>query len=85
MGIGSVCFSLPHFLTGHHTVAGTDGNSTADNICRSPRLQPQTDRDGILDKPWLKEISSLTEGTYFFNYRILILNGLKLLDVMAIA
>ena len=62
MGIGAVTFSLPHFLMGNHMAASTDGNSTADNICRGPRLLEQTDRDGILDKPWLKEISSLTEG-----------------------
>lgn len=62
MGIGSIMFSLPHFLTGHHMVH-VDGNSTADNICRPPRLLDQTDTDDILHNlPGLEKIKSLTEG-----------------------
>ena len=63
MGIGSITFSLPHFLTGHHHVMGSSGNATTDNICRAPRLLDQTDRDAILKNlPGLQEIKSLTEG-----------------------
>ena len=63
MGIGSITFSLPHFLTGHHHVKGSMGNASNDNICRAPRLLDQADRDTILKNlPGLQEIKSLTEG-----------------------
>ena len=63
MGIGSITFSLPHFLSGPHMVHGSDGNSTSANICRAPRLLDQTDRDNILQNiPGLDQIKSLTEG-----------------------
>jgi len=65
MGIGSITFSLPHFLTGHHMVHGANGNSSADNICRAPRLLDQADRDAILQNlPGLQKIKSLAEGKY---------------------
>ena len=45
MGIGSILFSAPHFLGGHHLV-NSNMNSSDDNICRVPT--PQTSSD-ILD------------------------------------
>lgn len=68
MGIGSITFSLPHFLTGRHNLQlGADGN-TSDNICRAPRLLDQADRDAILQNlPGLQKIKSLAEGTFFLN------------------
>ncbi len=64
MGIGSITFSLPHFLTGpHHVAHGV--NATTNNICRSPRLLDQADRDNILKNlPGLENIKSLAEGDY---------------------
>ena len=66
MGIGSITFSLPHFLSGRYMVHGSDGNSTNANICRSPpKLPYQTDRDNILQNiPGLDSIKSLTEGKF---------------------
>ena len=75
MGIGSITFSLPHFLSGPHMVHGSDGNSTSANICRAPRLLDQTDRDNILQNiPGLDQIKSLTEGKkdIFFKFKFLI-------------
>ena len=63
MGIGSITFSLPHFLTGPHRVLGSEGNSTSDNICRAPSLLDQADRDTILQNlPGLQKIKSLVNS-----------------------
>ena len=66
MGIGSIMFSLPHFLTGNHMVMGTDNNASTDNICRPPEIPDQADRDNILTNlPGLQNIKSLAEGIDF--------------------
>jgi organic anion transporter 3A len=64
MGIGSVTFSLPHFLTGPYRVRGSEGlNSTSDNICKAPSLLDQADRDTILQNiPGLQKIKSLVNS-----------------------
>lgn len=64
MGIGSVTFSLPHFLTGPYRVRGSEGlNSTLDNICKAPSLSDQVDRDTILQIiPGLQKIKSLVNS-----------------------
>ena len=58
MGIGSITFSLPHFLSDNYMVH-SDLNSTNDNICRVPRLSQSKSVDLI---PGLDKIQSLTEG-----------------------
>ena len=64
MGIGSVTFSLPHFLTGPYRVRGSEGmNSTLDNICKAPSLLDQVERDNILQNiPGLQKIKSLVNS-----------------------
>ena len=63
MGIGSITFSLPHFLSGPYMVHGSEGNLSNANICKNPRIPDQTDRDNILQNiPGLDSIKSLTEG-----------------------
>ena len=66
MGIGSITFSLPHFLGGEYMVH--DGSSASgapgdDNICRAPKISHQSSANDLLDKlPGLDKIKSLTEG-----------------------
>ena len=63
MGIGSITFSLPHFLSGPYLLHGSDSNNATANICRAPKLLDQADRDTILQNlPGLDKIKSLTEG-----------------------
>ena len=64
MGIGSVTFSLPHFLTGPYRVRGSEGlNATLDNICKAPSLLDQADRDTYLQNiPGLQKIKSLVNS-----------------------
>lgn len=59
MGIGSITFSLPHFLSDNYMVH-SDLNSTNDNICRAPRLSQA--KSGVDLIPGLDKIQSLTEG-----------------------
>ena len=60
MGVGSITFSLPHFLSDNYMVH-SDLNSTNDNICKvGPRLSQAKSVDLI---PGLDKIQSLTEGT----------------------
>ena len=65
MGIGSVTFSLPHFLSDNYMVH-SDSNTTSDNICKisTPLTQPHNQLDnGLLEQlPGLDKIKSLTEG-----------------------
>eukprot|EP00094_Tigriopus_californicus_P000284 TCALIF_00274-PB protein Name:"Similar to SLCO5A1 Solute carrier organic anion transporter family member 5A1 (Homo sapiens)" AED:0.11 eAED:0.11 QI:460/0.90/0.91/1/0.63/0.58/12/137/1099 len=60
MGIGSITFSLPHFLAGNYMLR-SDLNTSNDNICRVP-----THGDGanpLLEQlPALDKIKSLTQG-----------------------
>ena len=66
MGIGSITFSLPHFLSGPYLLHGSDSNNATANICRAPKLLDQADRDTILQNlPGLDKIKSLTEGKYW--------------------
>ena len=69
MGIGSITFSLPHFLGGEYMVndgssaSGGSGLSSSDNICRAPKISHQSSANDLLDKlPGLDKIKSLTEG-----------------------
>jgi hypothetical protein len=64
MGIGSITFSLPHFLAGNYMVH-TDPNTTSDNICKVSKLsqaQPPPEIDILGKLPGLDKIKSLTEG-----------------------
>lgn len=69
MGIGSITFSLPHFLGGEYMVqdgssaSGASGLSSSDNICREPKISHQSSTNDLLNKlPGLDKIKSLTEG-----------------------
>jgi hypothetical protein len=62
MGIGSITFSLPHFLSSHYMVQ-SDLSDTGDNICKGPTITPhQTTNDLLESLPGLDKIKSLTEG-----------------------
>ena len=68
MGIGSVTFSLPHFLSDHYMVH-SDLNTTTDNICRPPVMMSPAkakvnlgDEDILEQLPGLDKIKELTEG-----------------------
>ncbi len=65
MGIGSITFSLPHFLSGHYMVQSDLDSGSGDNICRGPKLTSQyhhTSNDLLENLPGLDKIKSLTEG-----------------------
>ena len=69
MGIGSITFSLPHFLGGDYmvedgSVSASGGVLSSDNICREPKItNHHTSANDLLDKlPGLDKIKSLTEG-----------------------
>ena len=66
MGIGSITFSLPHFLGGEYMVhdgSSTSGSPGDDNICRAPKISHQSSTNDLLNKlPGLDKIKSLTEG-----------------------
>ena len=66
MGIGSITFSLPHFLGGEYMVhdgSSASGSLGDDNICRAPKISHQSSANDLLDKlPGLDKIKSLTEG-----------------------
>lgn len=71
MGIGSITFSLPHFLGGEYMLqdgsSASGGSSSSDNICRgAPKITHQSSANDLLDLvkkvPGLDKIKSLTEG-----------------------
>jgi len=70
MGIGSITFSLPHFLGGEYMLqdgsSASGGSSSSDNICRgAPKITHQSSANDLLDLvkkvPGLDKIKSLTE------------------------
>ena len=64
MGIGSITFSLPHFLAGNYMIH-SDLNATSDNICKVPAPihgVPGADDDLLEQLPGLDKIKSLTKG-----------------------
>ena len=64
MGIGSITFSLPHFLAGNYMIH-SDLNATSDNICKVPapiHRVPGGDDDLLEQLPGLDKIKSLTKG-----------------------
>jgi hypothetical protein len=73
MGIGSITFSLPHFLTGTHVQgqAGEHHNASMSNICvRNNQLMSATKtktsagEELLMSLPGLEKIKTLTEGMY---------------------
>jgi hypothetical protein len=70
MGIGSITFSLPHFLTGnHHTTTLTTGNnSSMSNICKSHRVlaankaKTSAEEGFLMSLPGLEKLKSQIEG-----------------------
>ena len=71
MGIGSITFSLPHFLTGtpSHGSLGDNQNSSVTNICMRNNMlmaasKPKTSagEELLMSLPGLEKIKTLTEG-----------------------
>ena len=72
MGIASITFSLPHFLTGNHGISGPlsdSNNMSMGNICvRNNRLmtaakpKASAGEELLMSLPGLEKIKSLTEG-----------------------
>ncbi len=70
MGIGSITFSLPHFLSGnHHTTTLSEGsNSSISNICKSHRVLAATkpkssaEEGFLMSLPGLEKLKSQIEG-----------------------
>ncbi|CAB4061515.1 SLCO3A [Lepeophtheirus salmonis] len=64
MGIGSITFSLPHFLSDSHSIKSDINGSSTDNICRGPRIIPHKSAEDLLIEklPALGNIKSLAEG-----------------------
>lgn len=70
MGIGSITFSLPHFLSGsHHTTSLSQGpNSSMSNICKSNRYlgvnkaKTSAEEGFLMSLPGLEKLKSQIEG-----------------------
>ena len=71
MGIGSITFSLPHFLTGNHMLSSLSerNNSALGNICvrnnplmASANTHPSAGEELLMSLPGIEKIKSLTEG-----------------------
>jgi hypothetical protein len=74
MGIGSITFSLPHFLTGNHILGslGEGHNNSMGNICvrnnhlmAAPKTQTSAGEELLMSLPGIEKIKSLTEGKNF--------------------
>lgn len=65
MGIGSITFSLPHFLAGNYMLR-SDLNTSNDNICRVPNHGDGA--NPLLEQlPALDKIKTLTQGQAKWN------------------
>ena len=73
MGIGSITFSLPHFLTGAHVKGsfGENNNSSMSNIClrnnqlmSSTKTKASAGEELLMSLPGLEKIKTLTEGEH---------------------
>jgi hypothetical protein len=71
MGIGSITFSLPHFLTGTHVKGnfGEHHNSSISNICirnnpllSATKAKASAGEELLMSLPGLEKIKTLTEG-----------------------
>jgi len=76
MGVGSITFSLPHFLSGnHHATSLSQGtNSSMSNICKSQRYsgvnkaKSSAEEGFLMSLPGLEKLKSQIEGNLYGSY-----------------